>query len=398
MARWARAFLLALVGAPPLVLGAHRSAESSAGYVSPDNCFWSVPTEVRGNLAVRKHTAESPVQFAIKTTGQCPGKPTGAGFLLEDWMHLGHMQMSFAAFFSFLSTRPAGSHVSVVFEKQASNTKGHRRKAVLDTYFQPLLTLMTQYFNNTRQLKIHRLYPQANGHCYPTGSVTKRTCVYEPLIQFAGLCAAWFASSKVVSEWRRFLNQMVLVDVVTNARPTRPYRVLIYDRHSHDSRSLKYPHRVVNETKDHLQRLMGSDSVVVSYHQYPYPRNTGKPVYFAFNCNFFALPDLIIMVHGAAMSNLICARPQAMVIEVGWTNLSQYTPLVLQLGLHYCFSPVLIAEGLDGSFQQPVMPAALAVCLRCFACLKSINSSQCCQMSAPPQGVPLNSPPPPHAQ
>jgi hypothetical protein len=92
---------------------------------------------------------------------------------------------------------------------------------------------------------------------------------------------------------------------------------------------------------------------------------------WASQCRLFSQYDLIIGVHGAGLTNLICARPCAMIIEVGWTEYSFITILASHIGIHHCFANVSTTAWLtDGEgtghplfVSASIEPANITSCL-----------------------------------
>merc|ERR1712113_835470 len=97
----------------------------------------------------------------------------------------------------------------------------------------------------------------------------------------------------------------------------------------------------------------------LEYHQ----RKSHETWYtFEDNCQRMAKADLIIMVHGAGLSNLICAHPDARVIEINQLKLtpSMYWYLARQMGLSYCFAAGIEKE----RAEMPPDKESLQCCLR----------------------------------
>ena len=100
----------------------------------------------------------------------------------------------------------------------------------------------------------------------------------------------------------------------------------------------------------------------MTYHQHH------KGGTFDSQCALFGGFDLFVMVHGAGMANLVCARPCAAVVEIGWGAASVFNVLARQLLHHHCF----VAVTPESQFTGFVMPANLTACLQRYVRLRGL--------------------------
>ena len=347
--------------------------------------LWSLPKTIAGDLNITddgwfdvvSHQNFTCTASGLQPTSE-PKGPDGAGpaiklhpnvFLIEDVSALGHMQMSFAALFSFLVQQPSGAHVAVAWERPAgkANALNETFAAIRSAYYEPLLGLLTRHFAREKGMTLESLPRSADRTCYRTGRVTVRRCMagYD---EACGHCGAWFATPGVVVEWRRFLAQSLghPMPPYGGARPacrpnTERWAVLVFDRARRFARSFRHPERLRAQVARHLNASAPAVAVAVDYYQHPARRF--EATNFTAQCDLFARYDLIIMAHGGAMSNLVCARACAMVVEVGFQPDGMYAPLALQLGLVRCWVQA------DSTFHLPVMPKDPRRCLDQFVAM-----------------------------
>ena len=358
----------------------HHNAECQGPCLIHDDPMWSAPQTIAGDLAVgwdgdfyvvprhphgRCHVTEVP----------------GRVFLIEDVASLGHMQMSFAALFSFLVAQPVGAHVAVAWERSADEFVRIRA-----AYYEPLLRLFQAHFAERGRLALRTL-PSEPGLCYRSGNVTVRSCVAGPLGDGLGHCAAWFASARVVARWRQFLTQGLPLPrglyapehSLCRSPAGHRWRVLVYNRAHGLARSLDAPYTVIADVARHLRRRLGPGRAAVDFHQERSGRRNATD--FAANCALFGRYDVLVLVHGAAMSNLVCARPCARVLELGFGKYNMFRPLVQQLGLVHCLAPVHFPNEnwlADAGDLMPrdrvVMPRDLWPCLDALVALPGVRA------------------------
>eukprot|EP00667_Euglena_gracilis_P012338 EG_transcript_12665 len=328
---------------------------------SPRQHLWAPVTTKRATL---HYTARLKGRVVVNSTAACGNHSEAVpyAFLLEDFPSLGHMQMSVVSLFSFLLTLPAGVSVTVVWQLRAEELA-----PVKTQYYRPLLAHLSAFFHAERRLVIRDLDAeelQSRRVCLLGAVIGMRTCVL-PDIPYGGHCGAWFTGPPAVAAFRHFLRRQLNLSLAADGcchGAHRSWRALLFDRAPGHFRSLQSPRRVRQRVAAFFARP-GAPPVHLDYYRHPAKREEASP--FEDNCAQWSRYDLIIAVHGAALSNLICARPCATVVEVGFETplLTMYTSLAAQLQLHHCFVPV--APG--ASWYGPVMPGGhLTECLQQF--------------------------------
>ena len=114
--------------------------------------------------------------------------------------------------------------------------------------------------------------------------------------------------------------------------------------------------------------------ISITYYEYdPSPYNKS----FVGNCLLFNKYDLVIVAHGAAMSNLICSPSMMGVIEIGLSAPSMFTALTYQMNLQYRFVPAEFDPG------KRIMPVN-ALLIQALKELLEINK----EIEKPPQFLP----------
>ena len=142
--------------------------------------------------------------------------------------------------------------------------------------------------------------------------------------------------------------------------PGYRWAVLLFNRPPESDRTLADSRAVETHIVHHLRARLGAEGATVDHHESQGRLNATT---FASNCAVFAKYDLIVAVHGAALSNLICARPCTRILEMGFNATSMYRPLISQLDLIYCFAEVTRPKAGSNLRQHVVMPQDLRPCL-----------------------------------
>jgi len=306
---------------------------------------------------------------------KCPeASAVGHAYIIEDLPSLGHMMMSFTSLFSWLVglTRAKGTiEVTAVWGSEV--VPHHSSLTIRNDFFFPMLQTFVSFFSkhNSMRLRMLDILNHSRATCYQAKSCAVRHClmgrITPSLAGASGHCASWFSSPSAVGIWRTMLRDQLEIPLpVHNCRSGKQKwaRVLIYARPAGSTRAWKNPQRlgaaVHRYLSDHWE---GEESLVqVHYH---------KEQTWAAQCHLFSHYDLIIGVHGAGLTNLICARPCAMIIEVGWTAYSFITILASHIGIHYCWTNVSVSGwNSDGNgISHPIFtsreiePANLTTCL-----------------------------------
>ena len=118
---------------------------------------------------------------------------------------------------------------------------------------------------------------------------------------------------------------------------------------------------------------MGFSPGSVSYYQFGGKREDAKP--WEWNCRYFSQFDVIVIVHGAAVSNIVCTPPGAGVVEIGpeTGKISMYRPLVQQLGIAYKFVPFARSRGNFNGIVQPDVKLLGSAVNSCEETVKSVR-------------------------
>lgn len=278
--------------------------------------LWSTPTVFPLRAL---HFNRTQAKVVLDPSGVCGpgGRSVGRAFLLEDLPALGHMQMSFAALFSYLCAVPRGASVLVLWELPAKDLSQVQR-----VYYGPLLAAIARFFGErgVTVTDVRAEAMRADGQCFAASSVAVRTCQVPPSINpYIGHCASWFATPGDVGTFRRFLHTAVglpplpLHNCCGDDTP-RTWAALLYDRPEGVKRRFQNPQKVRSNIARFFARKWSTATVELDYYRFTGQREDAES--FAENCARFAHYDLIVIVHGAAMANLLCARPCATVIEI----------------------------------------------------------------------------------
>ena len=163
-----------------------------------------------------------------------------------------------------------------------------------------------------------------------------------------GHCGSWFPTQDIVDEWRQFLAAQVLQitapqQPLKQQRPSdsvsgsisKPLQVLILDRAPGYRRSLLDPIEVVTVTREVLCPHH-TIQCNLTYTQLELGREGSYT--WQWNCRFWAAGwDVVILVHGAALSNAICLCNNTLaVVEFvprDDNKVSMYEPLLQQMGV-----------------------------------------------------------------
>jgi hypothetical protein len=298
----------------------------------------------------------------------------GYVYIIEDIPSLGHMMMSFTSLFSWLvglSLRKIPLQVKVMWGSEANTP--HSSSTVRDAFFLPMLDTFATFFRSCCRVNLtmqDRMKPSRE-ICYRTKSCALRHClmgrITPALAGASGHCASWFSSPAAVGVWRTMLHDQLEIPLpVHNCRlgKLKWAQVLIYARPAGINRAWKNPQRLAVKVQRYLSSAWGGIGVLVQVHYH-------KEQSWASQCRLFSQYDLIIGVHGAGLTNLICARPCAMIIEVGWTEYSFITILASHIGIHHCFANVSTTAWLtDGEgtghplfVSASIEPANITSCL-----------------------------------
>ena len=181
-----------------------------------------------------------------------------------------------------------------------------------------------------------------------TIEISHRDCHGDADLEIWGsFCRAWFPSGNTVRQWHSFLRLTVLSDMRPSSIEKSGMRVLVFDRAKGYRRSFRDPQKVVDVVSSSCKQCH------VKYYQFTGRREDAKP--WTWNCHFFAQFDIIVMAHGAAVSNAVCVLPGSGLVEVGQgpqaAKPSMYMPLMNQLNIHYFNVPY--ASGGQNSVVSP---------------------------------------------
>jgi hypothetical protein len=296
-------------------------------------------------------------------------------FVIEDGFTLGHMQMSFVQLFAWLielcrnrDMRKSARTVYCVFEAVPNELHG-----VKDQYYLPFLRDIQAYAEHHLDLTLVLLDYQK----YFANKTNILWCDM-PLLQDRlssvtvgrrncegrygwGHCGAWYPSQDTVDAWRHFLATQVLEPIPSSQqRLSEPLQILILDRAPGYRRSLLNPMEVVNATRE-IFCPHNSVECNVNYTQLVLRRRDSYT--WQWNCRFWAAGwDVVILVHGAALSNAVCLQnsTRALVEFVPRDNgnVSMYAPLLQQLGV-LAYRTVRFRAGADNfrGMVQPELPA-----------------------------------------
>ncbi len=287
---------------------------------------------------------------------QCGSSPnTSHLFVIEDACSLGHMQMSFIQLFSWmLHVALEGSTVAyTIFEARCGELQ-----QIKDKYYLPMLGGFMNYSESELGLQLKLLdtnSPDELMSCrnrwLPNNTsvqLSRRGCSRGNWI---GHCSAWFPNTPGVVQWQKFLHKTVLStmkDVSFTAQAAK-LRVLVFDRAKGYKRTLLDPTEVENVTSANCNESS------VTYYQFAGKREDAAP--WEWNCRYFSQFNVIVIVHGAAVSNIVCTPPGSGLVEIGPAltggKVSMYMSLVQQLGIMYKFVP--FARGRD-NFSGIVQP------------------------------------------
>ena len=298
---------------------------------------------------------------------------TGSVYILDDQMAAGHFHMTIAAYFSELVAAAqrgerdfpvAHQHVPLLRQGEASG----------EPIFRPLLENISDYAASEWKLAIRTLNQTVldRGHCF--SHVARRQCMIQIAEKFTGHCFGWFANQQSVSAWRAFLMHQRLVpsgfgELRTNEQIAGDFRILVVDRkpgyQSRSSNALRKRFFADRETV--LQTVQSACSSRLNAERCRVELQVAPEaaMSFGWNCERFAVPDMIISVHGGALGNLMCASPDASVVEIGLNWPSMYTPLAAQLGLRTCF------VNATGGAVTPLVPDFA----RLHGCVASLSGS-----------------------
>ena len=126
-------------------------------------------------------------------------------------------------------------------------------------------------------------------------------------------------------------------------------RVLVFDRAKGYQRSFRDPQKVVDVVSSSCKQCH------VKYYQFTGRREDAKP--WTWNCHFFAQFDIIVMAHGAAVTNAVCVFYLVQAL-LRWAKdprqaakPSMYMPPMNQLNIHYFNVPY--ASGGQNSVVSP---------------------------------------------
>eukprot|EP00667_Euglena_gracilis_P012035 EG_transcript_12325 len=297
-------------------------------------------------------------------------------FVIEDVTTVGHMIMSFTSLFSFMAAAPPNSTVMVVWGRSPA-TSDLGSLQIRRQFFVPLLRQFGAYFARRKRLRYQTLDTahESDSGCYNTPLCAIRNCVYQqpasPHICCSGHCGSWFASPAAVGEWRGMLHLQYGVALpLQNCRDDwrGALSVLIYDRPPNGARSFKNPYQLRKQVYDHLRAAWPNRNLLVQSHSF-------LETDFETQCQLFAQFDMIVMVHGSGLVNLVCARPCAMVIEVAWWYQSIIQVLAAHTALHHCYAQVADHQLADPYHHFSNSPAIevknLTSCLDRFVLLHS---------------------------
>ena len=353
---------------------------------------WSNPPLVRG---VRSCNSSETANFDVYDIGEegderrlerYPGGHHLEGevaelFVIEDAPSLGHMMMSFVQLFSWIYTAARRSEDEILDRmgyKGPNYGEVSRRNKTAEVggattiyvtfqhnydhpakraLFEPLLSDIKDFAAS--ELAVHLVdidYTEDIVKNFPCPAdsgahrlrVSVRGCTNHPKgLDWTGHCAAWFDSAPSVRRWRSFLRKSVDISYfwghnepnwdskVRNRNPRDGEKVLVFDRARGEKRSLTDPNAVIQWVEE-------SCSVCnVTYYAFEEAdkeselHGGGNTQSWKWNAHFFAMYDIIVIVHGAAVTNQLYSAPGTGLIEIGRGDgdTSMYMPLGSQLGL-----------------------------------------------------------------
>ena len=265
-------------------------------------------------------------------------------FVLADSAALGHFPMSLVSFFSFLEGLATEGgplrRVLYTFEDPAL-AKNAEANPLFKRYFGPWLQATAAYAHAAWGLAVTR-FDEATLPATAAAATTCfarlgfRHCRAPPCGVNGGHCAAWFARPATFGCFRDFLKASLGVDARASVRRDASARVLVYDRGAGARRRFASVGAVVNATDAALARA-GFPSVHATLFTFSSRCDKGAVgCDFQSSCALFADQDIIVAVHGAALSNLVCLRPGATVIEIAPGGPTMFLPLAVQAGGRPC--------------------------------------------------------------
>jgi hypothetical protein len=332
------------------------------------------------------------VEISGATPAICthPGKcstvrAVGHVFIIEDRSSLGHMMMSFTSLFSWLARLTLEEVTDEATAIWGSDPTDHGgSKVIRDVFFTPMLHSFINFFGQ-KSMKIDVLdhLNQSHKGCYKSKSCAVRNCVMHnhqiPTTAHGttGHCASWFSDPSSVGLWRTMLSDELKIHVPTHNchRDTQKWaHVLIYARPTKTARAWKNAQRLAEEVHRHLSAAWDGVGILVQVHFH-------KEDSWASQCRLFSQYDLIVGVHGAGLTNLVCARPCAMIIEVAWSPYTFITVLASHIGIHHCAANVSTALWKDGKaysnfFNGDIEPADITTCLNQFVAIHRQKMTQ----------------------
>ena len=285
---------------------------------------------------------------------QLPGRV----WLMNSVPELGLMIHDFTQMVEFFETLPRGANVTVLWGTL------HMAGGFRQQWAQPFVDLLIRYYRQRRNITAVQLSSTSEGfrqRAFWSAMVRSYTCIWQKHPPFHGNCAGFFNSLTGPIALRRMVAHATGAKLSMRAcysGPWTPLSVLLFDRERR--RMFRNPKKMVHEVNSTLRQAWPAREIQFQYLKTP-------PVGLVAQCRLFARFDFIIMAHGAAMSNLICARPCAMVAEIGWGARSKWLFLRKPMMLHSCFVGVTNRS----QFYGHIEPTNLTSCLHRFIDLHS---------------------------
>mmetsp|Transcript_7917 Transcript_7917/g.17594 ORF Transcript_7917/g.17594 Transcript_7917/m.17594 type:complete len:351 (-) Transcript_7917:339-1391(-) len=316
-------------------------------------------------------------------------------FYVLDGFSLGHMQQHMIQLFAWLtelSTWPPDQRPSVLYVMYEIEPPDVLRQ-IKDKYYDPMIRDYLAYFANIVSSSLKRAvrFPlevklvektsyvshapescqsiirvlQESASTPLSSAMTPRRvlnffgrCINSQ--QWIGHCASWFPSPSVVRRWRHYLHHHKGLPVqvgpfVQNKQNT--WQVLVFDRNQGGSRSLLNPVEVENVTRQVADAML-PNWLAANVTYYRFEGRRGAAMSWDWNCKLFASYDTVVLVHGAAVSNTVCMRQGAGLIEIlpqqgNPTKYSMFEPLAAQLKLVRRAVPCAVKQDDFNGIVQP---------------------------------------------
>ena len=297
-----------------------------------------------------KHTTCEPLRNTTHLRGHV--------WLMNSPPELGLMIHDFTQMVEFYETCPPRTQVTLLWGDSRIKVEFRRQWA------DPFLDLLIGYYQQRKNITTVQLSSLSAGYQRSVAwsrAVLSHTCLWRLHPPHHGNCAGFFNSHTGPKALRRMVSATTGADLHMQAcrgGSDTPLSVLLFDRQMR--RYFKNPKKMQLEVNTTLRQAWPTRQVDFQYINKP-------PAGLVAQCRLFSQFDFIIMAHGAGMSNLICARPCAMVAEIGWGARSKWLFLRKPMMLHSCFVAVTNRSAFYGSIE----PTNLTSCVNKFIALHS---------------------------